>query len=91
MVVSADASKDGVGAVLLQEDMPVAYASRALTQTQCRYAQIEKELYAVTFACDKFHQYLFGREFQVETDHKPLESIVTKPLAETRQGSSECF
>ena len=83
VVVSADASKDGVGAVLLQEDMPVAYASRALTQTQCRYAQIEKELYAVTFACDKFHQYLFGREFQVETDHKPLESIVTKPLAET--------
>ena len=83
VVVSADASKDGVGAVLLQDDMPIAYASRAFTQTQCRYAQIEKELYAVTFACDKFHQYLFGREFQVETDHKPLESIVKKPLAET--------
>ena len=67
ITLSSDASKDGVGAVLLQDDKPVAYASCSLTQSQRRYAQIEKELYAIVFGCEKFHQYLFGHEFHVET------------------------
>ena len=37
-----------------------------------RYAQIEKELEASTYACERFHQYVYGRDFEVETDHKPL-------------------
>jgi hypothetical protein len=58
----------------------VAYASRALSPAQQRYAQIEKELLAIVFACEKFHQYIFGKKVQVETDHKPLVSIFKKPL-----------
>jgi hypothetical protein len=78
--ISADNSKSGLGAVCLQEGQPVAYASRALSPAQERYAQIEKELLAIVFACEKFHQYIFGKKVQVETDHKPLVSIFKKPL-----------
>ena len=56
--ISADSSKSGLGAVCLQEEQPVAYASRALTEAQQRYAQIEKKLLAIVFACEKCHQYI---------------------------------
>uniref|UniRef100_A0A671WXU4 Gypsy retrotransposon integrase-like protein 1 n=1 Tax=Sparus aurata TaxID=8175 RepID=A0A671WXU4_SPAAU len=79
--LQVDASKCGLGAVLLQEEKPVAYASKALTETEENYAQIEKELYAVLFGCKRFHQYLYGPQVVVESDHKPLESIMRKPLA----------
>uniref|UniRef100_A0AAQ5XUM9 Gypsy retrotransposon integrase-like protein 1 n=1 Tax=Amphiprion ocellaris TaxID=80972 RepID=A0AAQ5XUM9_AMPOC len=82
--ISADASQYGLGAVLLQQYdeqwLPVAYASRALTSTESRYAQIEKELLASLYACECFHQYVYGQTFEVETDHKPLVSIMFKPL-----------
>jgi hypothetical protein len=64
----------------LQEGKPVAYASRALTSAQQQYAQMEKELLAIVYGCRKFHQYVYGRELEVETDHKPLQSIFKKPL-----------
>ena len=77
-----DASQSGLGAALLQNGQPVAYASRALTPAETRYAQIAKELLANVFACDRFHTYVYGRELvNVKTDHKPLEPIFTKPLA----------
>ena len=79
--LQVDASKYGLGAVLLQQEKPVAYASRALNETEVNYAQIEKELYAVLFGCKRFHQYLYGRQVIVESDHKPLEAIMRKPLA----------
>lgn len=82
--ISADASQYGLGAVLLQmydnSWQPVAYASRALTSAEANYAQIEKELLASTYACERFHQYIYGQAFEVETDHKPLVSIMSKPL-----------
>ena len=78
--IQADASQYGLGAVLLQEGRPIAYASRSLTQTEQNYAQIEKELYAIVFACEKFHQYIYGKRVHVQSDHKPLESILKKPL-----------
>ena len=64
--VSADASKCAIGAVLLQrseggEWQPVEYASRKLSDTEQRYAMIEKEALAVTWACEKFDFYLVGR------------------------------
>ena len=78
VTLSVDASSKGLGAVLLQEGKPVAYASRALTSVQQQYAQIENELLAIVYGCKKFHQYVYRRE--VETDHKPLKSIFKKPL-----------
>ena len=80
VTLTCDASKSGLGAACLQDGMPIAYASRALTDTQCKYAQIEKEMLAVVFACQKFHDFIFGREATVETDHQPLVSIHKKPL-----------
>ena len=58
----------------------MAYASRALREAETGYAQIEKELLAATFACRKFHDFIYGREAIIETDHKPLNAIVNKPL-----------
>ena len=80
VVLTADASKDGLGAACLQHGMPVAYASRALTSAEVNYAHIEKELLAVLFACMRFHDYVYGREVVVETDHKPLVTIMKKAL-----------
>ena len=80
--MNVDASSPGLGAVLLQNDKPIAYASRALTPTQQRYAQIEKETLAIFFGCQKFHHYIYGRHVEVESDHKPHENIFGKPLNE---------
>ena len=81
VTVQCDASQSGLGAVLLQEGQPVCYASRALTDTESRYAQIEKEMLAITWACDKFDQYLYGRDtVTVETDHEPLKSVFKKEI-----------
>ena len=80
VTLQCDASQTGLGASLLQNGQPVAYASRALTATETRYAQIEKELLAIVFACTHFESYVYGRDVvQVETD-QPLVSIVLKPL-----------
>ena len=70
-----------MGAVLLQEDQPVAYASKALNKSQQNYAQIEKEMLAIVFGCTRFHEYIYGMPLvEIETDHKPLEAILKKPL-----------
>ena len=78
---SGDASSQGLGFVLTQEDHPVTYASRALTQAEQRYSQIEKELLAQVFGLEHNHQYVYGRIVILYTDHKPLVSISSKPLA----------
>ncbi|KAK3528444.1 hypothetical protein QTP70_000149 [Hemibagrus guttatus] len=76
-----DASKYGLGAVLLQDERPIAYASKSLSESEINYAQIEKENFAVLFGCKRFHQYIYGHQIGIESDHKPLESIMRKPLA----------
>ena len=81
ITIQVDASNSGLGAALLQEGKPVAYASRSLTSAEKNYAVIEKELLAVLFGCERFHQYVYGNKTLVESDHKPLESIMKKPLA----------
>ena len=79
-VLQCDASMHGLGACLMQNGQPVAFASRSLTPTEVQYAQIEKELLAIVFGMEKFETYLYGRKVLVETDHKPLESIFKKSL-----------
>ena len=76
-VIRTDASSTGLGAVLLQEGEdkllhPVMYASRKLLDRETRYATIERECLGVVWAIDKFHRYIFGRHFFLETDHRPL-------------------
>ncbi|XP_041362008.1 uncharacterized protein K02A2.6-like [Gigantopelta aegis] len=80
LVIQCDASSKGLGAVLLQDSKPLAYASRALTDAETRYATIEKEMLAIIFALEKWHQFTYGRPITVFTDHKPLESISKKPI-----------
>ena len=76
------ALQGGVGAALIQDEGPVAYSSKAMNETQQRWAQIEKELFAVLFACRRFHQHVYGKPVTVESDHRPLEFIFRKPLSQ---------
>ena len=83
--VSADSSSYGLGAVLFQKAgeawKPVVYASRALSETAQRYAQIEKEALAVTGK--KFTDYILGQHFKIETDHKPLIPLLSNKLLDS--------
>ena len=78
--ISEDASSLGLGAVLLQKSnamwSPVAYASRSMSPTEQRCAQVEKEALAATWACERFSCFILGRPFELETDHKPLVSLL---------------
>ena len=80
--ISADGSAYGLGAVLLQQhaDMwqPVAFASRSMTNTKRLYSQIEKEALALIWACEKFGDYVIGKDIALETDHKPLVPLLGK-------------
>ena len=82
-MIQVDAGQYGLGACLFQKGKPVAYASRSLLPAECNYAQIEKELLAIVFAFQKFHNYIYGFQTKVQTDHKPLESVVKKALHKT--------
>lgn len=84
----ADASPVGLGAVLIQinGNVPrvISYASKSLSETEKRYCQTEKEALALVWAVERFHFYLFGRTFELITDHKALEVIFSpnsKPCA----------
>ena len=85
--VTVDASPVGLSAILAQRDSPssppniVAYASRALTPTERRYSQTEKEALAVVWGIEYFHLYLYGATFTLYTDHKALEVIFGNPIS----------
>ena len=81
--IQCDASKKGLGAVLLQESKPVMHVSRALTETEQRYSNIERELLAIVFALERLNHYTFGRTITVQSDHQPLQSIWKKSIVST--------
>ena len=83
VVIQTDASSKGIGSCLLQNGQPVAFASRAFTEAETRYSQIEKELMAIVYATSKFNHFIYGRATRVQSDHKPLEAIFKKPISET--------
>lgn len=82
IVIQSDASKDGLGCCMMQNKIPVAYASRSLSETEIRYGQIEKEFLSVVYACSKFRHFIYGRKIVAWTDHKPLVSIMNKNVSE---------
>ena len=66
----------------MQGGQPVQYASRALTETEKRYSQIEKEMLCVVFGLTRFHTYTYGRNVTVHNDHKPLAAVLKRPAGE---------
>lgn len=81
LILENDASEYGLGSTLIQDGKPIAFASRSLSASEKNYAQIEKEMLAISYGLNKFHHYVYGREVTVHTDHKPLVFIVKKPLS----------
>ena len=84
-VIETNASLKGLGAVLLQDDKPVLFLSKALTPTDANSSNIEREPLTVLFACEKLHTHThtFGRKTTAHTDHKPLQNILMKPISLT--------
>ena len=77
-----DASKKGLGACLIQKGKVVCYASRALTKTEQNYQNLEREALGTIWGMEKFHYFLYGKEFALETDQKPLVSIYKKHMVD---------
>jgi hypothetical protein len=78
-IIQTDASDVGVGAALLKEyddgRFPLAYASKKLLLRERNYSVIERECLAIVFVVKKFQKYLYGKEFVLHTDHRPLSFI----------------
>ena len=80
--IQVDASNVSVGAIMIQEGKVIEYHSQALTSTQQCYSNIGREAYMLVNGVEHFHHYVFGKPFEVHTDHQPLVQSSIKPLAE---------
>ena len=82
VTIQVDTSSKGLGTTLIQDNGPVTFTSKALTPTEQCYANNERELLACIFGAECFWTYVFGRHFTIESDHKSLEQIPMKNLAD---------
>ena len=80
VVIQSDASGDGIACCLLQAEIPVAFASRKLSDTEKRYSVIEKEFLAINFALLKFRRLILFKNIELQTDHKPILGLMDKPI-----------
>ena len=80
--LQTNASRKGLGACLIQNGKVVCYASRALTKTEQNYQNLEREALGTIWEMEKFHYFLYGKEFTLETDQKPLVSIYKKHMVD---------
>ena len=78
--LQTDASIKGLGACLLQDQKPVYFVSKALSETQWGYIAIEIESLTVAWVMEKFHHFLYANHFMLKMDQKPLEAILSKSL-----------
>lgn len=81
LIVAADACITGIGAVLLQRDShgherAIYHMAQSLTDAQRNYSQLEKEALALVTAVERFHRFVWGRRFTLQTDHKPLVALL---------------
>ena len=93
LVLACDASQYKLGGVLSHimddgKERPNAYTSRTLTVAEKNYSQLEKEALAVVFAVGKFHNYLYGRQFMIKSDHQPVSNIFSNCKAISPTASS---
>ena len=89
--IKVDASNKGLGAALLQNDKPIAFASKALTKSQSNYSNIEREALGLVHGIQRYHTYLYGTRFTPFTDHKPPVDIWNKPLTAAPQRLQRLF
>ena len=83
--LQTDSSKKGLGAVLIQNDTPIYFTSRAILTTEANYQNLKQETLTTIWGMEKFHYFLYGNEFTLETDQKPLASIYRKYLIDVSQ------
>ena len=80
LVLQTNASEYGLSTALIQNNRPIAFASKTLTDAETRYVNIERECLSVCFGLEKFHTYVYSRHIIVQNDHKPLDIIQRKPI-----------